>query len=266
MINGNCCYCRFTVNPRRWIRQHNGEITSGARRTKSKRPWEMILCVYGFPTNVSALQLMGNFFSTKYMKNTVGSSSLPEQMKVQFYPMDELPCYTGDLDELEDNNLDDVDEDTENGGPNRLVGAADISVGSIPEVGCPPVDFIILKSALPNDLSTGSHVDGRLYYSLIDTPVKTPLSSNSGFVKTVEPDKVVDVLSPNKCQQTPLFADKNQPPPATSLLTTPKVEVIDIRTPSSDYMINSFHRKKKRNDWVSQKIIDLTKSPDFVQL
>ncbi|KAK9128154.1 hypothetical protein Syun_016951 [Stephania yunnanensis] len=49
-------YIGFTVNPRRRIRQHNGEITSGAWRTKRKRPWEMVLCVYGFPTNVYALQ------------------------------------------------------------------------------------------------------------------------------------------------------------------------------------------------------------------
>ncbi|XP_007017048.2 PREDICTED: uncharacterized protein LOC18591071 [Theobroma cacao] len=49
-------YIGFTVNPRRRIRQHNGEIGSGAWRTKSKRPWEMVICIYGFPTNVSALQ------------------------------------------------------------------------------------------------------------------------------------------------------------------------------------------------------------------
>lgn len=54
---------RFTVNPRRRIRQHNGEIGSGAWRTKKRRPWEMVLCIYGFPTNVSALQVLFFLFS-----------------------------------------------------------------------------------------------------------------------------------------------------------------------------------------------------------
>uniref|UniRef100_A0A1D2A861 Structure-specific endonuclease subunit SLX1 homolog n=1 Tax=Auxenochlorella protothecoides TaxID=3075 RepID=A0A1D2A861_AUXPR len=49
-------YIGFTVNPSRRLRQHNGDIVSGAAKTKRLRPWEMVLFVHGFPTAVTALQ------------------------------------------------------------------------------------------------------------------------------------------------------------------------------------------------------------------
>eukprot|EP01088_Endostelium_zonatum_P022619 TRINITY_DN990_c0_g1_i4.p1 TRINITY_DN990_c0_g1~~TRINITY_DN990_c0_g1_i4.p1 ORF type:complete len:267 (-),score=77.72 TRINITY_DN990_c0_g1_i4:433-1233(-) len=52
----NHTYIGFTVNPKRRIRQHNGEITKGAKKTKLKRPWRMVLFISGFPTNTVALQ------------------------------------------------------------------------------------------------------------------------------------------------------------------------------------------------------------------
>eukprot|EP00735_Rhodelphis_limneticus_P004783 TRINITY_DN16424_c0_g1::TRINITY_DN16424_c0_g1_i1::g.29516::m.29516 TRINITY_DN16424_c0_g1::TRINITY_DN16424_c0_g1_i1::g.29516 ORF type:complete len:362 (+),score=-1.28,sp/A7STV9/SLX1_NEMVE/45.03/2e-31,GIY-YIG/PF01541.19/2.7e-09,zf-HC5HC2H_2/PF13832.1/6.5e+03,zf-HC5HC2H_2/PF13832.1/0.00086,zf-HC5HC2H/PF13771.1/0.0058 TRINITY_DN16424_c0_g1_i1:45-1088(+) len=49
-------YIGFTNNPLRRIRQHNGELKSGAMRTKQKRPWVMEVVVFGFPTKQAALQ------------------------------------------------------------------------------------------------------------------------------------------------------------------------------------------------------------------
>ena len=45
-------YIGFTLNPSRRLRQHNGEIAAGAKKTSRKRPWKMLCVVYGFPSKV----------------------------------------------------------------------------------------------------------------------------------------------------------------------------------------------------------------------
>lgn len=49
-------YVGFTTDPKKRLRQHNGELAGGACRTTSGRPWQQVCVVYGFTNKVSALQ------------------------------------------------------------------------------------------------------------------------------------------------------------------------------------------------------------------
>lgn len=55
LFSGKQIYIGATVDPDRRLRQHNGELTGGARRTHGLS-WQRACYVSGFPTWVSALQ------------------------------------------------------------------------------------------------------------------------------------------------------------------------------------------------------------------
>jgi len=64
--SGSKNYIGATVSPARRLRQHNGEITGGARRTRNKGPWSFFCVVTGFRTWREALQFEWAFkFYTK---------------------------------------------------------------------------------------------------------------------------------------------------------------------------------------------------------
>jgi len=45
-------YIGFTVDPCRRVLQHNGALTGGAVRTVARRPWSMVLYLFGFQNQV----------------------------------------------------------------------------------------------------------------------------------------------------------------------------------------------------------------------
>jgi structure-specific endonuclease subunit SLX1 len=49
-------YVGKTVNPAHRLRQHNGEIAGGAKRTRYGRPWRFACIVSGFKTPTDALR------------------------------------------------------------------------------------------------------------------------------------------------------------------------------------------------------------------
>ena len=52
----NRFYIGYTVNLRKRIRQHNGEISGGAKRTRKNRPWKIVMYISGFKYERTAMQ------------------------------------------------------------------------------------------------------------------------------------------------------------------------------------------------------------------
>ena len=53
---GNRHYIGATVSPQRRLRQHNGDLCGGAKRTRGRGPWTFVCIVSGFRTWREALQ------------------------------------------------------------------------------------------------------------------------------------------------------------------------------------------------------------------
>ncbi|EQC33363.1 hypothetical protein SDRG_08882 [Saprolegnia diclina VS20] len=70
-------YVGFTMTPKRRLRQHNGEIVQGAKKTAKYRPWDMLIVVYGFASKVQALQfeyVWQHPYNSRFTKTAMASA------------------------------------------------------------------------------------------------------------------------------------------------------------------------------------------------
>lgn len=224
------------------------------------------------------LNITINFFSTKYTQHSAGCPSLPEHMKVQVCPMDELPCYT-EIDESLRENEDDTDDKEECDGDSIASGVAQETV--------PDSDSIVQNSADYED-NIDKTSDGLYKWSsevgedctqplgFIKsqmTEMRTTSSIVTGYFGVEEIDEDRDMIKDSSVElhrpaRNPLTnvvaGDKVQPPSSSSFVPC-QVEIIDVSTPSPDCR-TSLCGKKRRVRVGCPEIIDLTKSPNFIQL
>uniref|UniRef100_A0A6P3ZM10 structure-specific endonuclease subunit SLX1 homolog isoform X1 n=1 Tax=Ziziphus jujuba TaxID=326968 RepID=A0A6P3ZM10_ZIZJJ len=308
---------RFTVNPRRRIRQHNGEIGCGAWRTKKRRPWEMVLCIYGFPTNVSALQfewawqhpteslavrsaaasfkslsgiankiklaytmltlpswqsmdLTINFFSTKYKIHSAGCPSLPKHMKVRVCPMDDLPCYGEGVESFSEKE-DDLDNKECDEASSSSKFSEERSSDSI--INNNSVDHHSVIGNMTTEYgSIDEREDCREHPTFTAFPVRSSSNISSSSVIEVAEDRSISGLIKDSSSNVEvdrsgrhqIAADNSQLPSSVHIVPC-DVEIIDITTPSPLCRTTSFG-KRRRVSTTFPEIIDLTKSPTFVQL
>ncbi|CAN1180068.1 Structure-specific endonuclease subunit SLX1 [Linum perenne] len=327
-LSRSATYIGFTVNPRRRIRQHNGEITSGACRTKKRRPWEMVLCIYGFPTNVSALQfewawqhpreskavrqavasfksfngiankiklaytMLGlppwqslnitvNYFSTKHSSCSSGSPSLPEHMKVEICPMEELPCYTKTVDDgsllegededsgsYEDASIsDDLSRNAEEDAVEGEDGGKRINMNGDAEEAFRDDRSIIENASIEQNgwfkegrdwawaSSSSSNPSPEVDHVLnVSPPRRTSLIRDEFSVREMRDGNVLVLIDESGSKRKePANGGANHSAEAPH-----QIEVIDLLSPSPDCRMWSVSKKGRFSAAISPQIIDLT--------
>ena len=76
-------YIGFTDDPLHRLRQHNGEIKGGAKYTKRRRPWKLILVISNFPNKIAALKFewaWQNPFSSNFIKGDIDNQIIIPKM------------------------------------------------------------------------------------------------------------------------------------------------------------------------------------------
>ncbi|BFG24547.1 hypothetical protein CerSpe_108210 [Prunus speciosa] len=245
-----------------------------------------------------------NFFSTQYTKHSAGCPRLPEQMKVKVFSMDELPSCTKLSDDLlenedewchqrecdEDMNSSTLAEETlldfrihnsaddqqsDSGNRMKYMDAEETLSDLI--IQCSADDQRDDTGKIINEAYGCSQVVGEdctEKFGFMASPVRTPSSNVTTLFDTEvnkdiglcgsSDDMSVDLGRLAREQSTVIVADDDQSP-SRSHLRPCGPEVIDLTTPAPQCRSHLIG-KKSRVAPVYPQIIDLTGSPNFIQL
>ncbi|GER50685.1 structure-specific endonuclease subunit SLX1 homolog [Striga asiatica] len=251
-------YIGFTVNPRRRIRQHNGEIVSGAWRTKKKRPWEMVLCIYGFPTNVAALQFEWAWqhpSESLAVRQAAASfkslTGLANKIKLAYTMLTLPPWQSLNLTV----NLFSTKYQIHTSGCPALPDEMRARVSSMDELPC----YNLIFGEWDNDhhnceWSCEKNVSQKTNYNREHCG-----GENQGPAFICETAVKPLVGSPRKKRSAASQDDKEE-----KRASNGQVDIIDVFTPSPCREVDSGSKKRRRRMNVGSEIIDLTTSPLFV--
>ncbi|KAF2296898.1 hypothetical protein GH714_011668 [Hevea brasiliensis] len=224
-----------------------------------------------------SLNITVNYFSTKYTKHSAACPSLPEHMKVQVCPIDELPCYT-ETDEtlLEFTDAEYVFDDKE-----EYDNAANINgtvEANMTEIQSHSMDgFPCYHKGEESSGSKDSNVEqcneeygkreqtvknifadypptAEVDHALVGS-ASSPFTdfSDDGLTSMNKNISDLDWLNGKRFREE---SDKD-PHPIHNYTSPQEIEVIDLLSPSSGFKIRS-SIKKRRISTVCPEIIDLT--------
>lgn len=218
-----------------------------------------IVCPYLLSLNITV-----NYFSTKYTKHSAGCPSLPPHMKVKICPMDELPCYTegGDcLSENEDVGLDNNDEECEEATSSSKISGETSPPGSECNIAADHHHYGTVKMGNERGC-VGEDEVCREESNCTTLPARSSSSSSTNAIEVAE-DTELDGAGR---QQTKAADTNHEFPGRGNNIIACDIEVIDVSTPSPLCRTSSRSKRRRVSSTVWPEIIDLTKSPTFIQL
>jgi len=228
-----------------------------------------------------------NFFSTKYMKHCGACPSLPAHMKTKIGSLDELPCYSiNGLSENEDDNIDDVELD-DNNNTSASASVPDVS-DDLDSPDSPKNQihgekineaFEWIKESEATEPSGNSLSSQEQHLQISSTTPLMKKSSSSSTTTTllqrieiIEEDEFMNVmnksdsgLSEPAAQSDATLAANTNGSIGKIFVVPHEAEIVDLSTPSPTCR-SVLDRKKRRVSSSVTDFIDLTNSPNFVQL